>query len=73
VFLAYQHCTCQQANSAVFTLFTSQFMSPVDASDSGEEFGPTPPGSSEEDHEADTKFQPMADTWTIEQLNVLLL
>jgi hypothetical protein len=48
-------------------------MSPVDASDSGEEFGPTPPGSSEEDHEADTEFQPMADTWTMEQLNVLLL
>jgi hypothetical protein len=45
----------------------------IDASDNGEEFGPTPPGSSEEDHEADTKFQPMADTWMIEQLNVLLL
>ena len=72
--LCHQYCACQHVTSAVFLTPTSQFMAPLDPDDSSEDFSPSPPDSSAEDgHEADIEFQPMPDTWMIEQLNILLL
>jgi hypothetical protein len=49
-------------------------MSPSDPDESGEAFDDISAGSSGEDgNHADTEFLPMAESWTIEQLNVLQL
>jgi hypothetical protein len=49
-------------------------MSPPDPDDSGEAFDDISSGSSSEDgNHGDAEFLPMAESWTVEQLNVLLL
>jgi hypothetical protein len=49
-------------------------MSPPDPDETGEAFDDISEGSSGEDgNHADTEFLPMAESWTIEQLNVLQL